>query len=101
HPLKALRAALAQDSGEVDDGVGIGDEGGEEGLVVDPEVDQPDLADFALELEEFGARRMATADREHVAAFGQALYQIAPDKPGAAEDRHAMLSHVASRRAPH
>jgi hypothetical protein len=36
---------------------------------------------------------MAAADGQDVAALGQALHHIAPDKSGAAEDCHPMLFH--------
>ncbi len=96
HHLEALRAAFVEDADEVDDRVVVGDEGGQQPLVVDRQVDEPDLADIALQLEEFGGSGVAPADGQDVAALGQPLDHIAPDEPGAAEDRHPMLFHARS-----
>ncbi len=54
--LEALPAAFMQNSNEVDDGVVARDESLEHCLVVDRDVDEADLADIALQLEEFTVR---------------------------------------------
>ena len=97
-PVEALRAALAQDPDAIDDRVVAGEEGGQQSLVFDRDIEQPDLPDIALQLEELGRGGVAAADRQHVAALGQPLDDIAPDKPRPAEDRHPVI-HARSLKA--
>ena len=80
--VEFLRAALGEDANAVDEGVLASEEGRQQRLVVDADIDEPDLADIAFELEEFGVCRMAAAHGENLAAPGQMLDDIAADEPG-------------------
>src|SRR5262249_13537362 len=60
---------------------------------IDPDVDEPNLADIALELEELGIRRVAPADSQHLAPLGQAFDDVPPDKPRAAHDGNLVSLH--------
>src|SRR5712691_4730720 len=98
HPVEALPAAFVQNADEVDDGVIVRDESRQQRLVVDSDVDEPNLANIALQFEEFGGSGAAPADGQHIAALGQPLDDIAPDEPVPAEDRRAMLIHARSKK---
>ena len=65
HHLEALRAAFVKDADEVDDAIIVRDEGRQQRLVADRDVDEPDLADIALQPEELGGRGVAPADGQH------------------------------------
>src|SRR5690348_7744975 len=100
HGLETLAAALAKDADAVDDRVVAGQEWPQQALAVDRQVDEPDLADIALQLQELGLGGIASTDGQHVAALGQPLDHIAADEPGPAEDRNPMLLHLPPLKVP-
>src|SRR5438270_699170 len=52
HRIEALLARLVEDAGEVHDGVGPADRGGETLLIAQPRLDEGDLADIAHRAQE-------------------------------------------------
>src|SRR5205807_974600 len=65
-------------------------------FVIDHDIERLDLSDIAHGPQELCRFGVAAADRDHVAASGQPLDDIAADKPGPAEHRGATTSHVLS-----
>src|SRR5207237_5393022 len=101
HPVEALRTALLQDADAVDHGVVAGEERRQQSLVVDRDVEEPDLADIALQFQELGGGGVARADGDDIAALGQPLDGVASDEPRSAEDRHPVFHarYTTARRA--
>src|SRR5438067_5840374 len=95
-PLEGLRSALPQNADAIDQRAAAGKKGGEHDLIVDRCTDRRDLPDIAHRPQELRLLGVAAADRDHVAATGQPLDHIAADKPGPAEHRGSMTSHVFS-----
>src|SRR5205814_1514492 len=87
HHIEALAAALAQDPDAIDHRVIAGENRLQQLLVVDTDVEETDLADIALELQEFGGAGVAGGDGQNNPAFREPLDDVAPDEPRPAEDR--------------
>ncbi len=100
NPLKSLRPALAQDADAIDQRLVAGEERGQQPLVVDRDVQDRDLPDIAERHQKLGFLGMAAADRDHVAARGKPLDDVAADEARPAEHRGSAISHMTPCCAP-
>src|SRR6266576_2009124 len=91
--LEGLRTAFAQDPDAVDQRVVAGEEGRQQPLVADRNVQRRDLSNIAHRLEELRLLGIAAADGDDLAAGGEPLDDVAADKAGPAEHRGSAISH--------
>ncbi len=91
--LESLRPAFAQDPDAVDQRVVAGEEGRQQPLVADRNVQGDDLSDIAHRLEELRFLGVTAADGDDLAAGGEPLDNISADKARPAEHRGAAISH--------
>src|SRR6516165_555325 len=100
YQVEGLRPLFLQYAGAIDERIVAGEKGGQQLLVADRNVQRHDLPDIAQRLQELGLLGVAAADRNHIAASGESLDDVAPDEARAAEHRGPARSHVVSPWAP-
>ena len=91
--LEGLRPFFAQDPDAVDQRVVAGEEGRQQPLVADRNVQWGDLSDVAHRLEELCFLGVAAADGDDLAARGEPLDNVPADEARPAEHRGAAISH--------
>src|SRR5262245_28741857 len=97
HQLKALCATFPQDADAVDQPIVVGNEGRQQRLVADCDVQRLNLPDVAEGLEKLGRLGIAAADGDDVTARGETFDDISTDEPRPAEDRGPVISHGSPR----
>ena len=85
--VEGLPAALVEDAGEIDDRVSAGDSAAHGVVVADIGLHRCDRAHIAAGAEESGKLRPSRRDADAPALPRETLDDVAPEKPGAAEDR--------------
>ncbi len=97
HPLEGLPTALGEDADAVDHRFAASNKSRQQLFIINREIDCRDLPDQAERHQEPGALRIAAADRDHVAASGKPLNDIAADKARPAKHRGSATSHLSPR----